>query len=198
MSKITSWSFRGIAIALVFVADGASGQVAPICAPSDYWAHCAAKVKAELAATNDPKEGLRAGEAWATAYARLYKANEQDTWPASDEDRLESGMEQAWDDTIGGELDPVGKSLELALKRYLPRLAAAVEFASGPYVTFFYNLLAPSPISNEFTAAKLTNAEINALVLSKLPAPTQQTIKNLYPQLFEKGFSSVKGAGRLP
>jgi hypothetical protein len=176
---------------------GAQAQAA-LCPANAFWADCAKNVKAAIKATNDPKEALQLAAMWAERYELLYKANAQTTWPLSDEERLTSGMEGLWDETIGKNLDPTGLALDAALKRYIPRLAAVVELASGPYVAFFWNLIAPSPIANDFTAAKPDNAEINRLVMSKLPSPTAFTIRQLYPELFRKSYEATKGSGTLP
>ena len=189
-----------VACLIVLYASLAAAQAAAIkvCAPNDFWGACANKVKQAVAATTDPKVALQVGAEWAERYEALYKANAQQTWPPSDADRLVSGMESAWDDSVGKNLDPADIVLDQAMQKYFPRLAAALELASGPQVTFFMNLLAPSPIANDFTAAKQVNAEINWLVMSKLPSTAGFTIRQNYPELFQKGFGAVRDPNTLP
>lgn len=169
-----------------------------VCSSSDFWATCAKKVKAAISKTDDPKLVLAAATEWSERYNALYRAHQQRGWSASDQERLELAMEKLWDEGVGQYLDPAGLALALALKRFLPSIAAAVEWASAPQVVMLYALLAPSPIANAFTEARPVNAEINALLASKLPHATRQTIRTRYPELFRKAFEQARPGAKLP
>lgn len=170
-----------------------------VCKPNDFWADCASKVKTTIRKTQDPAVALSAGAEWADRYMLLYKANARDTWPFDDQKMLEEAMTKLWDESVGKYLDPATLAFGLALAKYFPRLAAAVELAGGPQVTAFVILLAPSPISNDFTAARSDNMAINKLVMERLPLPGAMTIRQRYPELFERSYTKVKGKKiRLP
>jgi len=164
-----------------------------VCRPNDTWFNCAEKVKRAIKSTDDPKVALAAGAEWAERYDRLYKANARDTWTMTDQQMLDEAMSKLWDEAVGNYLDAPTLALGLAVARYFPKLAAALEMAGGPYVTFFITLLAPSPIANDFTVAGADNAEINRLVVSKLPPPVAMTIQQRYPELFRQAYEKVKG-----
>jgi len=167
---------------------------AKVCKPNDTWFNCAEKVKKAIKATTDPKVALAAGAEWAERYDGLYKANARDTWTITDQQMLEEAMSKLWDEAVGQYLDAPTLAFGLALAKYFPKLAAALEMAGGPYVTFFIALLAPSPIANDFTAAGGDNAEINKLVMSKLPPLGAMTIQQRYPELFRQAYDKVKGS----
>lgn len=164
-----------------------------VCQPNDAWFRCADKVKKAIKGTNDPKVALFAGTEWAERYDQLYKASARDTWTITDQEMLEQAMSKMWDETVGKYLDAPTLAFGLALARYFPKLAATLEMAGGAYVTFFITLLAPSPIANDFTAAGTDNAEINKLVMSKLPPLGAMTIQQRYPELFSRAYEKVKG-----
>lgn len=164
-----------------------------VCQPNDAWFKCADKVKKAIKSTNDPKVALSAGTEWAARYDQLYKANARDTWTITDQQMLEQAMSKMWDEAVGKYLDAPTLAFGLALAKYFPKLAATLEMAGGPYVTFFITLLAPSPIANDFTAAGADNAEINKLVMSKLPPLGAMTIQQRYPELFRQAYEEVKG-----
>lgn len=164
-----------------------------VCQPRDAWFVCADKVKKTIKSTDDPIVALAAGTEWAERYDHLYKANARNSWTITDQQMLEQLMVKMWDEVIGQYLDAPTLAFGLALARYFPKLAATLEMAGGPYVTFFVTLLAPSPIANDFTAAGMDNAEINKLVMSKLPRLSELTIKQRYPELFRQAYEELKG-----
>lgn len=171
---------------------------AKICGANDFWADCAKKVKAAISKTDDPKVALAAAAEWGDKFNTLYLANAQKGWSASDQDRLQQAMDLLWDESIGKYLDPAGLAFDLALKRYLPSIAAAMSWASTPQVVFLYGLLAPSPIANSFTEARPFNSEINALLATKFPPSTAQTIKERYPELFRRGLEKSTNGMKVP
>jgi hypothetical protein len=174
-------------------------QVPPgkVCTAPETWFQCADKVKKAIKATNDLRVAFAAGTEWADRYDALYRANERTTWPWSDQEMLGKTMEKLYDEALGKYLDPASLAFGLALAKYLPRLAAVVEFAGGAAVSGFVVLLAPSPIANDFTAAGADNKEINALLMSKMPMTTRMTIRERYPELFNKAFTEVKASKRI-
>ncbi|WP_298623228.1 hypothetical protein [uncultured Zoogloea sp.] len=147
--------------------------------------------------TNDPAVAIAAASEWANLYRALYLANAQATWTASDQDRMEDALEKLWDESVGKYLDPADIALDAALERFAPTLAAMVGWLSAPATVFFYALLAPSPVANDFTEAKLANNEISELVLSKLPVPTQGVIQLRFTPYVNGAFQECKG-GTLP
>lgn len=169
-----------------------------VCGNNDFWADCAKKVKTAISQTNDPKVALGYAAEWGDRFDQLYRANVQRGWAASDQERLKQAMDKLWEESIGQYLDPAGLGLAPAIKRYLPSAAAALEWASAPQTVMFYTLLAPSPIANSFTEARPINTEINALLASKLPSATRQTIKDRYPELFRKAFEMPKTGTKMP
>ena len=189
-----------LALSIAAVMAGATLPVAAqplapvkVCHPNDAWFKCADKVKKAIKSTDDPKVALSAGTEWAARYDQLYKANARDTWTITAQQMLEQAMSKVWDDTVGKYLDAPTLAFGLALARYFPKLAATLEMAGGPYVTFFITLLAPSPLANDSTAASADNAEINKLVMSKLPPLGAMTIQQRYPELFREAYEKVKG-----
>lgn len=191
----------------VFVAMGsfmlttaAVAQVAPppqVCAAADPWFACAKKVKTAIKSTNDLKVALAAASEWAVRYDNLYKAHARDTWTWDDQVMLQQVTEKLYDEALGKYLDPASLAFGLALAKYLPKLAAALEFAGSVAVTGFIVLIAPSPVANDFTEAGSDNKEINALIMSKMPPTTLSTIQQRYPDLFNKSFTEVQSRKKV-
>ena len=182
------------------LATDANAQVATppkVCAAADKWFECSQKVKTAIKATNDPKVALAAASEWAVRYDALYKANARDKWTWDDQVMLQQLTEKLYDEALGKYLDPASLAFGLALAKYLPKLAAALEFAGSAAVTGFIVLLAPSPVANDFTEAGLDNKEINALAMSKMPPTTLLTVKQRYPELFNKAFTEVQAKKKV-
>ncbi len=189
-----------VALVCLFVPGIAAAQQAPptkVCAPADRWFQCSEKVKKAIEATSDVKVALAAASEWADRYEALYKANAQTSWPWSDQEMLRSVIEKLYDEALGKYLDPSALAFSLALAKYLPRLAAAVEFAGGAAVSGFLVLIAPSPIANDFTQAGPDNKRINDLLKSKLPPTTLLTIQQRYPELFNKAYIDVQAGKKV-
>jgi hypothetical protein len=168
------------------------------CQPSDPWFACAKRVKDAIRNTNDPAVALAAAGEWGERYQALYKANPQSNWPLDDQALLEAALEKLWEEGVGQYLDPVSLAFAMALARYAKSLSAVVEWLGGAAAVFFYALLAPSPIANDFTAAKSDNEEIARLLFSKLPQPTQGTIQIHYPAYVRRAYEECKAGGTLP
>ncbi len=184
-----------VALSCLLVPAIAAAQQAPpakVCVPTDRWFQCSAKVEQTIQATSDVKVALAAASEWADRYEALYRANAQTSWPWSDQEMLRRVIEKLYDEALGKYLDPASLAFGLALAKYLPRLAAAVEFAGGAAVSGFVVLIAPSPIANDFTQAGPDNTRINDLLKSKLPPTTLLTIQQRYPELFNKAFVEVQ------
>lgn len=168
------------------------------CQPSHPWYECAKRVKDAINNTNDPVVALAAAAEWNEKYRQLYVANAQASWTPTDQDNLDKALDTLWDESIGKYLDPANVALDMALERFAPGLAAVVGWLSAPAVVFFYALLAPSPVANDFTAAKPDNDEITRLVLAKLPVPTQSTIALRYTPYVNEAYKQCKPGGGLP
>jgi hypothetical protein len=59
-------------------------------------------------------------------------------------------------------------AMDLALKRYLPRLASFFEFLSGPEVLLITGILSPSPLVTPIQELSATNDEIGKLAELKM------------------------------
>lgn len=168
------------------------------CQPGEFWASCAKRVKDAIRNTDDPLVALDAATEWSARYRQLYDANPRSTWTSSDQDRFEDAADTLWDELIGQYLNPANLMLALAIKKYFKTLSAALEWMTKPQLLFFYALLAPSPIANDFTEAKADNEEIAALLREKLPPISDATLEERYPMLFERIYEEVKGVKPLP
>lgn len=168
------------------------------CNPNDHWSACAKRVKEAIRTTNDPTAALAAASEWSVRYRMLYEANPQETWTATDQERIEDKLQDLWDDAVGQYLDPAALAWAMALAKYAKTLAAMLEWMSAPAAAAFYVLLAPSPIANDFTAAKPENTEINNLLFSKFPHPVQQTIRLRYPPTVNRAYEEATGGNGLP
>jgi len=168
-----------------------------ICDAADGWAACSAKVKAAIVKANTPQEALAAAQVWAERYERLYAAQPAGSWTASDQQRLQDAAERLFDEAIGKYLDPAGLALEMALERYLPSLAALLGIVNGAWVAGFYMLLAPSPIANDFTAAKPVNDEINQLLFDKIDRLMPLNWRADYASMMQRAYEEAKGGGGL-
>lgn len=135
-----------------------------ICDDAEGWSSCSAKVKAAIAAAGTPQEAFAAAQLWTERYEKLYAKHASTEWTPSDQQSLRDAGERQFDDAIGKYLDPAGLALDMTLERYLPTLAALFGILDGAWVAVFYVILAPSPIANDFTAAKPINDEINTLL----------------------------------
>ncbi|WP_148667301.1 hypothetical protein [Bradyrhizobium symbiodeficiens] len=171
---------------------------ASVCAAADHWSTCAKKVKTAIKNTNDATTALAAASEWSERFRALYKANPQSAWTLTDEEKFEAGMEALWDELVGQYLNPATFAFGLALKKYFPTLAAALEWAGSGYVTAFVLLVAPSPVANDFQEARSDNKEINDLLKAKLPTSITQNVLSRYPELFRKGYEAAKGEHTLP
>jgi hypothetical protein len=178
----------------------APAQVAPqakVCAVADKWFECGQKVKTAINGTSDLTVALAAASEWAARYDALYKAHARGTWTWDDQIMLQHLTEKLYDEALGKYLDPASLAAGLALAKYLPKLAAAVEFAGGAAVTTFIVLLAPSPVANDFTEAGPENKKINELVMSKMPKPTLVIVSERYPELFNRAFTEVQARKKI-
>lgn len=200
------WQPRAISLAATVIvassllANDAPAQVAPqakVCMAADKWFECGQKVKTAINGTSDIKVALAAASEWAVRYDALYKAHARDAWTWDDQVMLQQLTEKFYDEALGKYLDPASFAFGLALAKYLPKLAAALEFAGGTAVTAFIVLLAPSPVANDFTEAGPDNKEINALVMSKMPPITLLTVKERYPELFNRAFTEVQSKKKI-
>ncbi|MFB6451232.1 hypothetical protein [Bradyrhizobium tunisiense] len=186
-----------IAVAAAAIMPAAANS-ASVCAAADHWSMCASKVKAAIRNASDATVALAAAGEWSKRFGALYKANPQSAWTLTDEEKFEAGMEAIWDEQVGQYLNPATLAFGLAVKKYFPTLAAALEWAGSGYVNAFVLLVAPSPVANDFQEARSDNKEINDLLRAKLPMPIIQTIQSRYPELFRKGFEAAKGEHTRP
>ena len=168
-----------------------------ICAEADHWTACSEKVKKAIASAATPKEALAAAQVWADRYGRLYASNASGQWRPSDQDRMQKICEKLFDEAIGQYLQPDALLFTLALARYFPTLSATLGYASNIWLTGFYVLLAPSPIANDFTAAKPLNDEITALMRAKLDTFMPPDWRFRYASMVERAFNEAKdGTGK--
>lgn len=184
------------AVATTLISPAANS--APVCIPAEHWSTCANKVKTVIKNTNEATTALAAATEWSVRFKGLYKANPQSGWTLTDEEKFEAGMQAVWDEEVGQYLNPATVGFGLALKKFFPTLAAALEWAGNGYVAVFVILVAPSPIANDFQEALSDNKEINDLLAGKLPPLMTQSLRLRYPELFRKGFEGAKGPNTLP
>ena len=144
-----------------------------VCQASDHWSVCAKRVQDAIRNTNDPSVALAAAFEWSERYRRLYDANLQSTWTQNDQARLLQAMDALWEEALGKYLDPASLAWELLLAKYAKTLSGILEWGGGPAAIAFYALLAPSPIANDFTAAKPENETISSLLFAKFPPPVE-------------------------
>ena len=90
--------------------------------------------------------------------------------------------------------NPTNIALDIALKKYLPSLAAFLGLLSSGYAQAFFILLAPSPIANDFTQARLENEEINKLLRSKLDNFLLPNWPQKYDKVFYDSYLRIKGS----
>jgi hypothetical protein len=163
------------------------------CSPTESWTVCALKTKKAVMAAATPQMAFEAAADWTVRYRNLYNANVNPQWPASDQDMMEVLMESFFDDTVGKWLDPAAIAFSMALKKYLPRLAAAVGMLTSPIAIGFYVVLAPSPIANEFTEARLANEEIHRILRTKLDAALPAPWQTGYDEMMSRAYQKIKG-----
>jgi len=163
------------------------------CKPTDHWSACAKRVKDTIRGTNDPAVALAAAIDWSERYRALYVANARDSWSPDDQTRLESALEGLWDEGVGKYLDPSTIAWEMLLARHAKTLSAMLELLRAPGAIFFYALLAPSPIANDFTAAKPENEEIARLLFTRFPVSVQNTLKLHYTPYANDAYKSCTG-----
>jgi len=111
------------------------------------------------------------------------------------QDLLQDGLEAAYEQTIGQYTDPANIALTLALKKYLPRMAAMLGLLES--INFWWLLLAPSPIANDFTQARPENDEIQRRLQLKLMAHMSINWKTQYRADWEKTYLIVRPGGLL-
>lgn len=168
-----------------------------VCSKNDLWRSCGSRAMDAMRRTSDPIVAIEIANEWAARYGALYRVNAQKTWTPSDQDNLEILMGKLWGETVGKYLDTEGLLLDAVLQKYMPTLAAMLSWGSKPSVVAMLTLLAPTPVANDFTEARLLNEEINSLLAAKLPNRTSATIKERYPELFRKSMNKLK-PGSLP
>lgn len=168
-----------------------------ICSSMEHWSVCSQKVKNSIIAASTPEQAFAIADEWAIRYRRLYDANTAKSWSKTDQDRMEDAMSLLFDESIGKYLDPSQIAIEAALTKYFPRLSAMLGLFSSPIVVAFYGLLAPSPTSNEFTAATPINQEINEILSKKLDTFLPADWRSSYSSMIDSSYQKVKST-RLP
>ena len=164
-----------------------------ICSVDMHWSNCAQLVKDEIQKANTPQAAILAANQWAERYRRIYDANQTATWPSSDMDLIENFFENAYDDTVGKYVNPVDVAIEIALKKFLPTMAAMLEYAGN--INFWWSLLAPSPLANDFTQAKFVNEEIQKILKNKLNPYLSPGWDDEYRRAWESAFGKVRPGG---
>jgi hypothetical protein len=125
---------------------------------------CALAVKNAITGATTPEAAAEAWGAWVEAYEIAYRKFEGAPVPASDLDKIEDKISDKIDDYT----KPENVALNLALKRYLPRIAAFFEFLDGPEVLLVTGILSPSPLVTPIQELNTTNDEIGRLVSLKI------------------------------
>lgn len=163
----------------------------PVCQPGDFWADCAKKVKEAIETAETPQQAIQFAIEWNQRFSALVAAYPEDDWTADDQQRFED----AFNDKIQEQIDKVNplKVIEDALfEQLFPRVAAILEWASGPVATAISTLIAPSPIANPVQEAKPYNSEIQAALRQKLPVlPVLD--QPVYDRLVNDAYEAVHG-----
>ncbi|QBE65777.1 hypothetical protein [Pseudoduganella lutea] len=166
-----------------------------ICTATDGWSACSVKVKQAIAAATTPQQAFGAAQEWGERYDKLYAANSQAGWTASDQERMRDLGESMFDETIGKYLDPATLAFALAMKKFFPTLSSLFGILSNPWVVGFYMVLAPSPIANDFTAAKPVNDDINKLLLEKFNSFMPLNWRDDYSDMMQRAYLQIKDGG---
>ena len=169
-----------------------------VCPAIVHWTVCAEQVKTAIGNAQSAQEAVVAADRWADRYKQLYEMNPTGEWLPSDIDLFEKKLEDLLDDTVGQWLDPADLALGMALSRYLPKVATVLEFASGAIASAIFVLLAPSPVANEFQAAKPVNDEIANLLRAKLEGRLGPTWQWSYDAAIRDAFQQTQGGKNLP
>jgi hypothetical protein len=167
-----------------------------ICTVDMHWSNCAQLVKNEIQKAKTPQAAMLAANEWAERYRRIYDANQASTWPSSDMDLIERFFKLLYDDTVGEYVKPVDVAVAIALKRLLPQMAIMLEFAGK--ITFWWTLLAPSPIANDFTEAKFVNEEIQNILRNKLNPYLNPGWEEEYKRTWIKAFEQARPGVVIP
>lgn len=166
-----------------------------ICKDIDTWFTCGEKIRTSIKNSYDWSEAIVIAKEWDSIYGKLYEQNQQTGWSISDEQRIEDVMSTYWDEYVGKYLKPDQIALSLALAAHFPKLAKIVFWLSpSQEFVLFYNLIAPSPIANDFTDASILNKGIQEELRKKLPPIPVQTIQERFQELFKKSYEITKGA----
>lgn len=169
-----------------------------ICSNDMHFSVCGPKIVAAINAAATPQAALVVADEWAARYKQLYAANVTTEWPLSDQDYLERLLDQLFGSTIGEYVAVEGLMFSMALAKYLPRLAALVGFMQGAQALFFYTLVAPTPISNDFVIAKDLNDQIHQALMSKINGLMNIDWRDKYSVRVQQVIDGMREPGPIP
>lgn len=138
---------------------------APISCEGTTIDQCALLVKGVLSNTaTTPEAAIQAWGSWAERYEKAYREMDDAPVPPSDLERFENAVS----DRIDSFTNPASVALDLAIKKYFPRLASIFAFAEGAVVTSAMVFLSPSPIVTPIQELQSTNDDLSRLLRIKL------------------------------
>lgn len=136
------------------------GQPAQSVCPNSTWSNCGIAVKQELQTKpSDPKKVIQLAMLWGAAYDAQYnelrkKSRLQTSTP--DSDKI---FEQ-----VSSKLNPVDiatdKALDALVKKFLPRVAPVLEWASSPLAVALKAFFDSSEIASDYDELRLMNDAI--------------------------------------
>ena len=163
-----------------------------ICTSDMHFSVCGPKILTAINAASTPQDALIIANEWADRYKQLYAANARSEWPLSDQEYLEQLLDQVFSSTIGEYLVVEDLIFSMALAKYFPRLAALVASLTGTTAIFFYALLAPSPIHNDFAIAKDLNDQIHQALFKKIDSFLKIDWRDKYTNTVQQVYDGMK------
>ncbi len=149
--------------------------------------NCALAVRDAIAKSSSPAEAIEAWGAWAEAFEKAYRGLENAPVPPSDLDQIEEKIA----DKIDSYTNPTSIATDLAIKRFFPLLASALEFAEGPVAVIVMGLVSPSPLQTPASELKATNDDIGGLLLAKIFPDLASDWKSRYSATVNEAMGGV-------
>jgi hypothetical protein len=155
------------------------------------WSNCGVAIKKALdKKPSDPKTILQIAQSWAKSYDTQFNALRK-------QGRIEKSTPDSEKifEAVKSQLDPIEISKDQVVddlvKKYLPKAAPVLKFASGPIGAALGAFFNSSEIATDYDELRLMNDQIQQAVLALLQpsldsdwqSSLQQAVKNAVPQL---------------
>jgi hypothetical protein len=180
---------------LLAAVDAANSQVAippTVSCASITTTQCAMRVRNAM---SDPQASTRqvmqAWAVWVEVYEARYRGMAGAPVRPADIDRFETKVKEK----IDSYTSPSDVAIDLAIKRYLPRLAAMLALAEGPVVQGLLVWLSPTPTSTPIQELMFLNDELAMIWSARMASVLKSSWRTEYSAAVAQGMQRRPGSG---